>query len=95
MGNISFAQRSGASSIVRFASLFEDEFVKIVVDEHYKQIQIQQRRNQENLAALLLREKELDTLFEKIYEDQAFGRLSEDRFQKMSCKYEHEQSELK
>lgn len=87
--------RDHLAGIIRFASLFEDEFVKIVVDEHYKQIQIQQRRNQENLAALLLREKELDTLFEKIYEDQALGRLSEERFQKMSCKYEDEQSELK
>lgn len=87
--------RDHLAGIIQFASLFEDEFVKIVVDEHYKQIQIQQKRNQESLAALLLREKELDTLFEKIYEDQALGRLSEERFQKLSYKYEDEQSELK
>ena len=36
--------------ILQFAALFEDEFVKLVVDEHYKQIQLQQRRNQESFA---------------------------------------------
>lgn len=83
------------SSIMRFASLFEDEFVKIVIDEQYKQIQMQQKRNQDILQTLLAREKELDILFEKIYEDQALGRVSDERFQKLSYKYEDEQAELK
>ena len=32
------------SEIVRFASLFEDEFVKLVMDEHYKNILIKSRK---------------------------------------------------
>ncbi|MCL2695634.1 MAG: hypothetical protein FWE69_04850 [Clostridiales bacterium] len=32
-------------SILYFASYFEDEFVKLVVDEHYRRVQVQQRQN--------------------------------------------------
>jgi len=80
---------------MRFASLFEDEFVKIVIDEKYKHIQMQQKRNQDTLQTLLAREVELDILYEKIYEDEASGRISDERFQKLSYKYEDEQAELK
>jgi len=83
------------SSILRFASLFEDEFVKIVVGEQYKRIQIQQRKNQIALHEALARENELDILFEKVYEDQALGKLNEERFLKLSGKYEDEQSALR
>lgn len=83
------------STIVRFASLFEDEFVKLVVDEHYKQIQVQQRRNQLALQTALAREKEVDVLYEKLFEEKILGNLTEDRFKKLSYKYEDEQAELK
>lgn len=83
------------SDILRFAAMFEDEFVKIVVDEHYKLIQLQQRKNQTALQAALMREKELDILFENLYEDKAFGKLSEKRYEKLAYKYEDEQSALK
>ncbi len=83
------------ADIIRFASLFEDEFVKLVLDEHYKQIQIQQRKNQMALQTALAREKELDTLYEKLFEEKILGGLTEDRFQKLSYKYEDEQAELK
>jgi len=83
------------SKILRFAALFEDEFVKIVVDEHYKMVQLQQRKNQVALAEAVAREKELDVLFETVYEDKALGRLSEERFLKLSHKYEDEQSALR
>ena len=83
------------SSILRFAALFEDEFVKLVVDEHYKQIQIQQKRNQDALQVALAREKEVDVLYEKLFEEKILGNLIEERFKKLSYKYEDEQSELK
>jgi len=83
------------SSIIQFAVLFEDEFVKLVVDEHYKQIQMQQRRNQDILQTMLAREKEVDLLYERLFEEKILGNLTEDRFQKLSYKYEDEQTELK
>jgi len=83
------------SSIVRFAALFEDEFVKLVVDEHYRQIQLLQRWNQDALQTALAREKEVDVLYEKLFEEKILGNLTEERFKKLSYKYEDEQAELK
>ncbi len=87
--------RDHISDITRFANLFEDEFVKIVVDEHYKRVCVQQKKNQDTLAQMLTRDKELDTLYEKLYEEKILGNLSEERFQKLSYKYEDEQEALK
>ena len=87
--------RNHISSITRFANQFEDEFVKIVVDEHYKRICMQQKRSQEILNQMLARDKELDTLYERLYEEKILGNLNEDRFKKLSYKYEDEQAELK
>ena len=87
--------RNHISSITRFANLFEDMFVKIVVDEHYKRICMQQKRNQDSLNQMLTRDKEIDTLYEKLYEEKILGNLNEERFQKLSYKYEDEQAELK
>jgi len=83
------------SKILRFATLFEDEFVKIVVDEHCKLVQIQQKKNQIALHEALAREKELDLLYEQVYEDRTLGKLSEERFLKLSGKYENEQSAVR
>lgn len=83
------------AEIVRFASLFEDDFVKLVMNEHYKQILIQQRKNQTALQTALAREKEVDVLYEGLFEEKILGNLTEERFQKLSYKYEDEQAELK
>lgn len=87
--------RSHISSITRFANMFEDDFVKIVVDEHYKRICMQQKKNQDALEKMLSRDKELDTLYERLYEEKILGNLNEERFQKLSYKYEDEQAELR
>ena len=49
---------------------------------------------EKELKALLARDEELDGLFERIYEDNVSGKLSDDRFAKMSRRYEDEQKEL-
>ena len=50
-------------------------FVKIVVDENYKQIQATQKKNLEALNKMLARDKELDTLCEKVFEEKILGNL--------------------
>ena len=87
--------KNDISNIVQFATEFEDEFVKIVVDENYKRIQVTQKKSLESLNKMLARDKELDTLCEKVFEEKILGNLSEDRFLKLSQKYEDEQFELK
>ena len=46
------------------------------------------------LYALQARDKELDVLFERIYEDNVAGKISDERFARMSQKYEAEQQEV-
>ena len=87
--------KNDISNIVQFATEFEDEFVKIVVDENYKRIQATQKKNLEALNKMLACDKELDMLCEKVFEEKILGNLSEDRFLKLSQKYEDEQFELK
>ena len=87
--------KNDISNIVQFATEFEDEFVKIVVDEDYKRIQATQKKNLEALNKMLSRGKELDTLYEKVFEEKILGNLPEDRFLKLSEKYENEQFEFK
>ena len=67
----------------------------VKVDENYKQIQATQKKNLEALNKMLARDKELDTLCEKVFEEKILGNLSEGRFLKLSEKYESEQFELK
>lgn len=83
------------SSIVNFANCFEDEFVKIVMDENYKMVVATQNRNQKELQRLLARDKEIDNLVEKLFEEKVLGNLSAERLAKLSAKYDEEQSELK
>ncbi|BED91569.1 MAG: recombinase family protein [Candidatus Improbicoccus pseudotrichonymphae] len=87
--------RNKIYEIIQFANKFEDEFVKIVVNENYKRIQMEQQKNQENLELALKRNNELDVLFEKVYEDKALGILNEEKFLKLSIKFEDEQLEPK
>ena len=82
------------ADILRFASVFEDEFVKLAVNEQYKLLELQQRRNQQALQTAQARAKEVDILYEKLFEEKILGNLTEERFQKLSYKYEDEQSEL-
>lgn len=81
--------------IVQVATEFENEFVKIVVDENYNRIQTTQKKNLEALNKMLARDKELDTLCEKVFEEKILSNLSEERFFKLFEKYESEQFELK
>ncbi|MEG1525470.1 MAG: DUF4368 domain-containing protein [Clostridia bacterium] len=46
------------------------------------------------LTALLARDKELDNLFERLYEDNVAGKISDERFAKMSRNYEQEQGDV-
>ena len=80
--------------LTKFASQFEDEFVKAVIG-HSQQAEATDRKLKEKeLKALQARDEELDGLFERIYEDNVSGRLSDDRFARMSRRYEEEQKEL-
>ena len=80
--------------LTKFASLYEDEFVKAVIGHSQQAEQTDRKLKEKELRTLLARDEELDSLFERIYEDNVSGKLSDDRFAKMSRRYEDEQKEL-
>ena len=80
--------------LTKFASLYEDEFVKAVIGHSQQAEQTDRKLKEKELKTLLARDEELDDLFERIYEDNVSGKLSDDRFAKMSRRYEDEQKDL-
>ena len=80
--------------LTKFSSLYEDEFVKAVIGHSQQAEQTDRKLKEKELRTLLARDEELDGLFERIYEDNVSGKLSDDRFAKMSRRYEDEQKEL-
>ena len=80
--------------LTKFASLYEDEFVKAVIGHSQQAEQTDRKLKEKELKTLLARDEELDGLFERIYEDNVSGKLSDDRFAKMSRRYEDKQKEL-
>ena len=80
--------------LTQFASRYESDFVKAVMGHSQQAIAEEQQYRQKELNKLLTRDKELDKLFEKIYEDNAAGRLTDERYARMARNYEQEQAEL-
>jgi len=78
-----------------FAKQYEDEFVQMVMDDTTINQQKALKAKQRTLNKAKIRFEELDRLFKKLYEDNFSGKLSDERFAKMSAEYEAEQQELK
>lgn len=87
--------KNNIDEIVRFANNFEDEFVKLVALKNYKLTQERQRKNNKALQKMLARDKEIDALIEGLFEQKVLRNLTDERFKKLTYKYEDEQSELK
>ncbi|MGI6014564.1 MAG: recombinase family protein [Oscillospiraceae bacterium] len=80
--------------LTKFASQYEKMFAEAVMGYSQQSAVTERQSMQKELYALQARDRELDTLFEKIYEDNASGKISDERFARMSIKYEDEQKEL-
>ena len=80
--------------LTKYAGLYEDDFLKEVIGHSRQAEETERRLKEKELKSLLVRDDELDGLFERIYEDNVSGKLSDDRFAKMSRRYEEEQKEL-
>lgn len=80
--------------LTKFASRYEKDFARLVM-EHSQQADLSQRqRKQKELDSLLARDRELDTLFNRMYEDNIAGKIDDERFARMSRQYTLEQQEL-
>ena len=80
--------------LAAFANEYERDFVKTMLDRSAKVAENDRARKQRELNALLARDKELDMLFERLYEDNVAGKIDDARFARMSKRYEQEQGEI-
>ena len=80
--------------LTKYAGLYEDDFLKEVIGHSRQAEETERRLKEKELKSRLARDDELDGLFERIYEDNVSGKLSDDRFAKMSRRYEEEQKEF-
>ena len=76
-----------------FASEYENDFIKAMIGRSAKVAENTALRKQHELDTLTARDRELDMLFERLYEDNVAGKIDDARFAKMSKRYEQEQGE--
>ena len=76
-----------------FASEYENDFIKAMIGRSAKVAENTALRKQRELDTLTARDRELDMLFERLYEDNVAGKIDDARFAKMSKRYEQEQGE--
>ena len=72
----------------------EDEFVRLVMRNKLNAQITEQEQAKRQLEKQERRSVELDTIIQRLYEDYVAGKLSEERFAKMSAGYEQEQADL-
>ena len=80
--------------VIQYVSNYEDEFVRMIMDSDMRQRNRELSQKKKRLAEIQKRIGELDTIFQRIYEDNIIGKLSDERFMKMSKRYEDEQHTL-
>ena len=78
-----------------FASRSKDEFVRLVMVSDLRQRDRDLAKRKRQLADSEKRITELDAIFKRLYEDNISGKLSDERFQKLSADYEKEEQDLK
>jgi hypothetical protein len=80
--------------LTKFSAKHESEFSEIVIG-HTQQAAVSLRdRKQKELSAMIARDKEIDRLFNRMYEDNTNGKLDDERFARMSSQYTAEQRGL-
>ena len=82
-------------TIARFLDEEEDEFAAMLESKTNKDIATEQKLAESQLATARARVKEIERLYEKIYEDNVNGKVSDEWFMKLSHKYEVEMDETK
>ena len=73
----------------------EEAFVDLLMDKSLKEAQRETKRREQDVASMMARCHELEELFAKTYEDNASGKLSDERFMMLTKRYDDEQLALK
>lgn len=81
-------------SMMSYVQNSEHTFIKMVMDEDEKSRESELRKLLKKRSDKEKRYSELDTIFQRLYEDNVSGKLSDSRFEKLSSTYEKEQNLL-
>ncbi len=82
-------------NVLSYIQQFEGTFVKKEKEKAELQHQMSLDKAKVDIVTLRRRDEDLDTLFKRIYEDMVAGRLTAERFDKLSSEYEEEQKKVK
>lgn len=80
--------------VTSFAREHEDEFVKLVTKNSEKALNQKLKESRKEYEQAKARIAKLDMLIQRTYEDNVEGKISDERFAKMSASYESEQKQL-
>lgn len=84
----------GIRSITAFAREHEEEFLELVTKKCRADVDKTLRDSKRELEQAQARIKKLDEIIQRLYEDNIEGKISDERFSKMSANYEAEQQAL-
>lgn len=84
----------GIRNITAFARGHEDEFVQMVTDKTRAEVNRSLRDDKRELEQAQVRAGKLDDIIQRLYEDNLDGKISDERFAKMTTSYEDEQKTL-
>ena len=79
--------------LTAFATLHEKEFINMVSGFSKQAEASELKRQEKELNRLTSRNKEIDKMFERLYEDNVNGKVNDERYHKMSANYEAEQAD--
>jgi predicted ribosome quality control (RQC) complex YloA/Tae2 family protein len=80
--------------ITQFARENEEAFVRLISDVNEKELDRNFKDYRKEISQAKQRCIKLDTIIQRLYEDNIEGKLSDERFQKMTASYEQEQLQL-
>ena len=80
--------------VTYYAREHEDEFVRLVTQKSKQETERNLRESKKELEAAKSRVCKLDGIIQRLYEDNIEGKVSDERFAKLTATYEAEQREL-
>ena len=79
---------------IQYVTQYEDDFVQRAADQSLRERDKELAQKKDSLAQSQKRIAELDVIIKRLYEDNISGKLSDERFIKLSRDYELEQTNL-
>ena len=80
--------------VTSYAREHEDEFVRLVTQKSKQETERNLRESKKELEAAKARVTKLDGIIQRLYEDNIEGKVSDERFAKLTATYEAEQRQL-